>query len=274
MVYKLGFGGAALTSMGSLREIMKILDFAYHKGITHFDTAPLYGKGYSEIIYGKFIIDKRENITITTKFGLGEDNKPKEKLLSPLLFANYWSKRIISKKNTNTATPVNQGLNHRKIEKKEIELSFIRSIKNLNTSYIDYFLLHEGIPSFLTDEAFQYLMNLKKNGDILKLGIATNINSMINLQESEISQWDVLQYEGYDFEKKEILKARFPEKEHIHHSCITNKTSIKNSLQDSSPPSLLAQAVLDNLEGKVIFSSRNINRISDNINAVSKLINR
>jgi aryl-alcohol dehydrogenase-like predicted oxidoreductase len=271
MVDKLGFGGASVTSVGSLREIMKLLNFTYDKGITHFDTAPLYGKGYSEIIYGKFIQDKRDNISITTKFGFGDDNNSKKILLQPLLFANYWSKRIILKKNSNSITPIPDGLNHRMIEKKEIELSFIRSIKNLKVTHIDYFLLHEGIPSFLTDEAFLYLSNLKKNGDILKVGIATNIKTLITLPKAEINEWDVLQYEGFDFESKQILKVRFPDKEHIHHSCLTMRDSLSNDIQDNMTSSLLAEAVLENLEGKVIFSSRNRNRISDNIDAVAKL---
>jgi aryl-alcohol dehydrogenase-like predicted oxidoreductase len=271
MVNKLGFGGAAITSVGSLRKIMKLLNFAYDNGINHFDTAPLYGKGYSEIIFGKFIEDKREKITITTKFGYGDDNNSKEILLQPLLFANYWKKKGILKKKITNERPIYSGLNHRIIDKKEVELSFIRSLKNLKINYIDYFLLHEGIPSFLTDEAFQFLLDLKQNGDILKLGLATNISTLLNLQVSEVREWDVLQYEGFDCDKKQILKLRFSDKEHIHHSCIRNTNAINTIAQDINPSDLLAKAVLENIEGKVIFSSRDISRINNNINTVSKL---
>jgi aryl-alcohol dehydrogenase-like predicted oxidoreductase len=106
MVDKLGFGGAALTSVGSLREIIKLLNFTYDNGITHFDTASLYGKGYSEIIYGKFIQEKRDNVTITTKFGFGGDNNSKKILLHPLLFANYWGKEMTLKKTQISLIPL------------------------------------------------------------------------------------------------------------------------------------------------------------------------
>ncbi len=97
---------------------------------------------------------------------------------------------------------------------------------------------------------------------------------MFTLQDSEINEWDVLQYEGFDFERKKLLRTKFPDKEHIHHSCLTMRDSLSNNIQDNMPSSLLAKAVLENLEGKVIFSSRNRNRISDNINAVVKLVKR
>jgi hypothetical protein len=97
---------------------------------------------------------------------------------------------------------------------------------------------------------------------------------LFTLQDSEINEWDVLQYEGFDFERKKLLRTKFPDKEHIHHSCLTMRDSLSNNIQDNMPSSLLAKAVLENLEGKVIFSSRNRNRISDNINAVVKLVKR
>lgn len=93
MVDKLGFGGAALTSVGNLRGVLNLLDFSYDNGIRHFDTAPLYGQGYSEIIYGKFIKAKRDKITLATKFGFGNINKSHPMLLRPVLFANYWKKK-------------------------------------------------------------------------------------------------------------------------------------------------------------------------------------
>src|SRR5687768_13774049 len=67
----LGFGCSSLTSIKSHQSALKILDAAYRLGVSHFDTAPLYGQGYSEKILGCFIKKKREGVSITTKFGLG-----------------------------------------------------------------------------------------------------------------------------------------------------------------------------------------------------------
>ena len=272
MVEKLVFGGASLTSVGSIREIMKILNFAHDLGIRHYDTAPLYGQGYSEIIYGKFISDKRDSLTITTKFGYGNANNSNPYLLTPLLLANYWRKKLVSAHGKLDATSINKGLIQRKIQKKEVELSFLKSVKSLKTNYIDNFLLHEGIPSFLSDEAFQYLLNLRQNGDVLKLGIATNVYSLIELDVREVSQWDILQYEGFNTELKANLKKVYPDKEHVHHSCLLKKN--EHDFNKVSAPELLSRSVLENYDGKVIFSSRKISRIRNNVMEISKLISR
>jgi len=61
-----GIMGSAITDRGRI----SLLDHAYQNNITHFDTAPLYGQGDAEKVLGKFISDKRDKITLTTKFGL------------------------------------------------------------------------------------------------------------------------------------------------------------------------------------------------------------
>lgn len=163
---------------------------------------------------------------------------------------------------------MNYDLNYRKINKKDIEAEFVKSIKNLNANYLDYYFLHEGIPSFLTDEAFFYLTQLKQNGDVLKIGIGTNINAILKLNTEDVKFWDVLQYEGFDYDLKKTVKTKFQDKEHIHHSCLSR---MNNDDQGTNPSHLLAKAVLENLNGKIIFSSRNTDRILGNVKAVSKL---
>ena len=94
MAISLGFGGATLTNLKSLGESLQLLDAAYQRGIRHFDTAPLYGQGYSEVIYGKFLKDKRKQITLTSKFGLGEDNNTDKLPVSLILPLNFLVKSL------------------------------------------------------------------------------------------------------------------------------------------------------------------------------------
>ena len=93
----LGFGGATLTNLKSLGECLQLLDTAYQRGIRHFDTAPLYGQGYSEVIYGKFLKDKRRHITLTSKFGLGEDNNTDKLPVNLILPLNFLVKSLKKK---------------------------------------------------------------------------------------------------------------------------------------------------------------------------------
>ncbi|KAJ3673860.1 hypothetical protein LUZ60_005852 [Juncus effusus] len=74
-VSKLGFGCMALSgSYGaplSEESIISILKHAFHKGITFFDTADVYGNKSNEILVGKGLKQlPRERIQIGTKFGI------------------------------------------------------------------------------------------------------------------------------------------------------------------------------------------------------------
>ena len=97
MGISLGFGGTTLTTLKSLRDSLQLLDLAYQCGVRHFDTAPLYGQGYSEVIYGKFLKDKRQHITLTTKFGLGESNETDKLPVTLALPLNFLVKSLKSK---------------------------------------------------------------------------------------------------------------------------------------------------------------------------------
>lgn len=264
MIEKIGFGSSTLTSIGNYRKIINLLNYTYELGIRHYDTAPLYGKGYSEIIIGKFLRNKREKVTLASKFGLGDNSNAHFYLLRPLLIANRLSKSLNKSNNPNLFGIDEIEIKIRKIDRADIEKSFLKTIKSLNTNYLDYYFLHEGLPSFLTDEALMYLESLKKNGDVIKLGIATSINSIINERIVNIEMWDVFQYEGNNAELKKIMMNKYPDKEHIHHSCL--KSSTNNIIKSSDIPQLLLNAVKTNSNGKVLFSSRSLQRIKNNLN--------
>jgi aryl-alcohol dehydrogenase-like predicted oxidoreductase len=272
----LGFGGASLTSMRSYTHVKELLNNAYSLGIKHFDTSDLYGKGYSELIYGHFLKDKRKDITITTKFGLGQPFSANQLPISLLLPLNYHLKTIkntIKKPqliNDTHYTPVA----FRQIDKPYVEACFKVSLNRLKTDYIDYYLLHEGLPHFLTEAAFQYLLDRKKQGQIRYIGLATNILEIKALDTEGVENWDVLQYEGYNVEDVLSVKNKFPDKLHFHHSCLKNRADlvINNVLEQDKIGYILAQSILNNTYGKVIFSTRNTHYLNANINAIKKFI--
>ena len=76
-----------IKSKAGYNKIINLLECTYDHGIINYDTAPLYGKGYAEIILGNFLKNKK-NINISTKFGLGENFKPNSFLTKPLLKLN------------------------------------------------------------------------------------------------------------------------------------------------------------------------------------------
>ena len=276
MGISLGFGGATLTNLRSLNEILRLLDLAFDSGIRHFDTAPLYGQGYSEVIYGKFLKDKRKQITLTTKFGLGEDNETEKIPVNLILPLNYLVKSIKKKigKSTPENTQVYSGLPYRKIEKSSIQKSFEKSLKRLKTDYVDYFLLHEGIPSFLTEEAWAYLQQLKKENIVRNIGMGTNVFDIKTLNTNDIALWDVLQYDYSDPLVGNEVMAKFPEKVHFHHSCLKkiDHQKLAHITPEDRGGFLLAQAASNNPGGKVIFSTRSQDSLKKNVKSFLKYL--
>lgn len=273
---QLGFGGASLTSMHSYNDVKALLNTAYSLGIRHFDTAALYGKGYSELIYGHFLKDKRKDITITTKFGLGEPFSANQLPISVLLPLNYYLKTI---KNTIKKPQLIKGNNYtpvafRQIDKPYLEASFKASLSRLKTDYIDYYMLHEGLPHFLTDAAFDYLLDRKKQGQIRYIGLATNVLDIKALDTEGVKDWDILQYEGYDKDDVLSTKNAFPDKGHFHHSCLKNRADLmlNNVREQDKIGFILAQSILNNPTGKTIFSTRHATYLNANIQALKMFI--
>jgi aryl-alcohol dehydrogenase-like predicted oxidoreductase len=67
MITTLCFVGANLSSLHSFKKGHDLFHNAFILGIRHFDTVPLYGQEYSELV-----VVKGSEISITTKFGLGD----------------------------------------------------------------------------------------------------------------------------------------------------------------------------------------------------------
>jgi len=131
-LFKLGLG---CVTFG--REIDKtasciLMDYAYDKGIDHFDTAAAYGDGYSEEIVGGWMKGRRisaDRLTIATK------------ILPPY-------------------TP------------EALRLSVERSLKRLQTDTLSVLYLHRWDDVLQTPEAWLVLDALRKEGKIGQLGVS------------------------------------------------------------------------------------------------------
>lgn len=266
---KIGFGCVALTQHTFQKDALAILEMAYDKGITYFDTAPLYGQGYSEKILGKFIQGKRNQVTIATKFGLGNLTS---KTLSPKLALplHHLMKKIRKPiaiqeiKNTGSLS-----IPYRIINKKLIEKSITNSLRSLKTDHINNYLLHEALPSFLTDEALLYLLSLKEQKIIGQLGIASGFTNLKNL--GEIPHFDILQYEGslstaenYNFNNEYRTKT------HIHHSVLKQlkQLIIKDISQKDFAGWLLLNALNQDTAKHVLFSTTNKENLAHNLKVI------
>ncbi|MEP7144203.1 MAG: aldo/keto reductase [Ferruginibacter sp.] len=270
LVNNLGFGCVSLTLLPFEQAALRLLDTAYNEGITHFDTAPLYGNGYSEKIVGKFLKSKRNKVTVTTKFGL----PPKGAKAIPVWLAlplNYLQKKIKDSEKKTFSFGEPAIVHYRKIDILEVRQSFEKSIKSLQTGCIDYFLLHEALPAFLTDEAMHYLSTLKKNGDIGKIGIATSYVSIQQLQPSQLQLWDILQYEnGLAYQSDKLVEV-YTHQTHFYHSVFKAAKGIRLNIFDTNNIAgiLLVKAIKNNPSGKVLFGTSKIENLQRNLLALN-----
>lgn len=51
-------------------QSLATLDRAFEIGVTHFDTADMYGSGHNERLLSRFLAGKRERVVVATKFGI------------------------------------------------------------------------------------------------------------------------------------------------------------------------------------------------------------
>lgn len=123
------------------QESTKIIHGAIDAGVNFFDTADIYSFGESEKILGRALKEKlpREDAVIATKAGL------------PL-----------------SASPNNQGLS-----RKHLYHSIENSLRNLNTDYIDLFILHRWDYSTPLEETLATLADLVSSGKVRYLGVSS-----------------------------------------------------------------------------------------------------
>jgi aryl-alcohol dehydrogenase-like predicted oxidoreductase len=265
---KIGFGCVGLSAQPFESSALKLLEVAYNEGISHFDTAPLYGKGYSEKILGKFLKGKRDGITITTKFGLpgGIAKDIPAWLALPL---NQLKRLKENKKQpAKTQFQIPGLLSYRQIDIITVRNSFEKSLRNLRTEYIDFYLLHEAMPYFLTDEALHYILDLKQKGFVKKIGIAASYTNLEGIEPATINAWDILQYENSLLHPSEYLLDSFPDKKHFYHSTLKplGYREVNADLKDNTIAGLLlARATKINGHGIILFSTSKNSNIKTNL---------
>jgi aryl-alcohol dehydrogenase-like predicted oxidoreductase len=139
-VSEIGFGCMSLSS-NSEKDNIDLLHRAAGIGINYFDTADIYDKGMSEIAVGKAIKEMRDKIILATKVG------------------NQW-------RSDGSGWDWNP-------RKDYIMLAVEKSLRRLQTNYIDLYQLHGGTIDDPIDETIEAFEQLKQQGKIRHYGISS-----------------------------------------------------------------------------------------------------
>jgi len=168
-VTEIAFGGGSISGEGGGygfghigdEEAISLLDEAFERGINLFDTAPAYGFGLSEKRMGKAFVEKRDSVFIVSKGGIPWDDKKRIKID-----------------------------NSPKVIQKMLE----QSLRDLQTDYIDLYMIHWPDKNVDIRKPMEYLSKAKDEGKIRAIGLCNSFVEDIN-QAFEIDRVDVLQSE-------------------------------------------------------------------------------
>ena len=174
----LGFGGASISGEGagygfgdiSSSNAINLLNFVFDRGITVFDTAPIYGFGESEIRIGEAFKNKREKVHITSKSGV-----------------SWHSTKRVNMTN----------------DPKETEKMLHESLTRLQSEYIDLYMIHWPDKRVDIRRPMEVLSKAKSQGKIKSIGLCnTNIEEFE--KASEVDLVEVVQGELNLFERASL----------------------------------------------------------------------
>ncbi len=157
----------------SIRSIEKAIDV----GINFFDTAPVYGFGYSEELLGRALESKRKDVIIATKCGL------------------RWKKKSIK--------------SIEKIATRESILEEIESsLKRLRTDYIDLYQVHWPDESTPITETMDILLDIQKKGKIRYIGVS---NYSVGQMKESLENGQIISLQSmYSMLERDIEKGELP----------------------------------------------------------------
>nr|BDT29116.1 aldo/keto reductase [Bacteriovorax sp. HI3] len=180
----IAFGGAAISGEGggygfgeiSEGESIDLLHQAYEGGIRIFDTAPIYGFGLSEVRMGKAFKNMREKVFLVSKSGVTwHENKRVDMTNDP------------------------------KVAERMLE----QSLRDLNTDFIDLYMVHWPDARVDIRKTMEVLSKAKHQGKIKHIGLCnTNVDELN--KAFEIDRVEVVQSEFNLFTNKFVQNDIFP----------------------------------------------------------------
>ncbi|OBI41703.1 aldo/keto reductase [Mycobacterium colombiense] len=172
-VSAIGFGCGSLMQSPSRKERMAVLAAALGGGITHFDTARMYGLGWAEAELGVFLRSvERETVTIATKFGIdvGGAARRLARFQGParaLLRKTPTLRRTVKRRHAPSQTA-------RLYDAAVAARSLDQSLAALGVDYVDILFVHAPRPgdTVAGDELREFFERARRQGKIRAWGVS------------------------------------------------------------------------------------------------------
>lgn len=128
-------------------ESLRTLDRALALGVQFWDTADMYGPHTNEVLLGKALKGRRENVVVATKFGIVRDPQNPQNPQNPM-------KRSICGKPD------------------YVQSACEASLERLQTDYIDLYYQHRVDPDTAIEETVGAMAELVRQGKVRYLGLS------------------------------------------------------------------------------------------------------
>lgn len=282
------FGCSTITDHDTLEESLRLLAQASVLGIVHFDTARGYGAGQSEVVLGRYLRDRRDQVIVTTKYGLAPP------VNSQAVARAYARAASVQRGSTavNLLRRARKALRPSPLSPAKIRTNLETSLRALGTDYVDYFLLHEATgDQARRDTIARTLDQLIKDGKVREVGIGSAYSKIGPGEVLIPASYRVLQFEhnplaraGLEADARQgrlifthsALKVMGQVTELLErHPELVRRVSGELDVDLSSPKILpgllLAYSHARNPNGKVIFSTRSHHRLIENVTTFSAI---
>lgn len=155
-------------------QFQQAVQRAIDVGVNCFDTAEAYGAGASEQALARALGERRQDVAIVTKFGVGYEEAP----------------------------------NRRDSSRQRLMASIEKSLRNLQTDYVDVYLVHWPDVNTPFEETMRALDNIVQQGKARYIGV-----SNFRLEQLEacmrVRRIDVVQY-GWNMFDRRMQAEIFP----------------------------------------------------------------
>ncbi len=186
------------------RESIRVLHRAFDLGINFYDTADSYGYGSSEELIGRAFKGERNRIIIASKVGQMPSSLSRiGEILLPVLQP---VRRIIQPFKVAISRASRQ---RQDFSSAHIKRSIERSLRRLQTEYIDIYQLHNPPTCVLErGEVFETLDYLKNQGKVRFYGVSAEIisDALLCLKYADISSLQVV----FNLLEQEAVKELLP----------------------------------------------------------------
>jgi aryl-alcohol dehydrogenase-like predicted oxidoreductase len=253
-VSRLGFGTASLHHATSSRGRQALLATAYECGITHFDTARLYGHGMAERELGRFARDHRQHLTIATKFGLP----------ASMMFETVPALMYVHKAAKSLGWPMRDRWTRPllgRFSALEAEKSIRQSLRALATDSVDILFLHDPRESEFPAiaECATWLQTCKTRGLARYVGLSGSARDCVSIATRMPAVFDVLQVEDSieGGEANAVAALGRPLQATFGYLRRARAATTPAAIEDT-----IKAAMQRNRNGVVVFSTRDPRRLS------------